>query len=654
LFAYALRETPLVEINNREGLEAWLQKQPREVAVALAARAALRVLPLIQNSARYGSNFPMDIALAVFRAAAVSWMAAKYPSDKSLRAEADSAATAAGAASTGRAPPAFAAAAAARAGAARGSVARGHAAEAAEAAYKALYEVIADAYADSITGSVENWDPEREADYGTSYAAPLWQAVTIDAIRVEEGATASDIAELPLWLQDQSGDTYRRVEFLWQKMKEALRAANQNWEVWIDWYEDRLYGPRPDKWGFAYIGIDNDLWNQGPAIVNPEIKRRIEGLEPPPQVVELSASGIATTSGLGFPSINVKEPKPRRRRKKEPKPSPVSEIPPQRPAALEPVWSNGILVLPSTSAEIDGDREALASALKVLRQEIVELADDADGEANIDKRPIVYLRRNAERIPDHAPTQDELFRLAHVKEFLEGYSKTVGEEWPDFLARRFHTLTLHFDRTIRQFPKWRAFVRNANKDRLTPEQAAEVPVLAHAMVDALRDEDAREFIDPLIPTALENLQAPMKSNSENAAQAQLPAIRTEGLLIAEDTVESINNIVKEAVAAALSDAKVPVALSRTKTAGKKVPKGIGATAKAAASGYADEAQKSVVKEAKRLGKETGPAVTQWVKRLVFGSKVVGGAAGGYGLAHLLIRVFPDKFQWLLHLMPFFS
>jgi hypothetical protein len=472
----------------------------------------------------------------------------------------------------------------------------------------------------------------------------LWRAASLDATRVEEGeevavmefrgnipVTASRIAGSPLWLQGQPD----QLQSLWREMKARLHAANQDWQVWTNWYDNRLDGRfRAEERELAYVHIDDALWHQGPAIVNAEIKRRIEGIS------------------YG----NLAEPKPRRRRKKEPKPSPVPEIPPQRPAALEPVWSNGILVLPPTSAETDGDPEALTSALKVLRQEIAELADDADGEANIDKRPIAYLRRNAERVPDHAPTQDELFRLAHVKEFLEGYSKIVNEEWPDFLARRFYTLTLHFDRTVRQFPKWRAFVRNASKDRLTPEQAAEVPVLAQAMVDALRDEDALEFIDPPIPAALENLQVPFQADGESAMGRGLVPIRPGQLLLAEDIVESMNNIAKEAFAAALADAGVgQVPSTTTRAVSKKIVKGIGATAKEAASGYTDKAQKSVIKEAKRLGDETGPAVTRWVKRLVFGgSALAGGTGAAYGLAHYLIHAFPDKFQWLQPLMAIFS
>jgi hypothetical protein len=603
-------EAPLADFKNRKELEAWLRTQPRGVSVSLASRAALRALPVVQTALLRG-GYMSGLVLPVFRATAVSWAAAKYPANEmELTAAAQPAHVAAGDASHADVHAA---------------------ATAADAAAYAAHTANAPASAFAIAPRAANAAANAYAIVANAAEAAydaLWSTVSTDATLMEQGRAASEIAGLPLWPNDQPDE----LRSLWQKMKETLLAAKQDWDVWTDWYDDRLAGRvREEERELAYVRIaddplnQGDPWNQGPAIVNAEIRRRIKKFKPPG------------------------------RKKKESKPSSTPKIPPQRPAALEPVWSNGILVLPSNSAETDGDPEALASALKVLREEIAELADDADGEANIDKRPIAYLRRNAERIPDHAPTQDELFHLAHVKEFLDGYSKTVNDEWPDFLARRFHTLTLHFDRTVRQFPKWRDFVRNAERDRLTPGQVAEVPELAQAMVDALRDEDAREFIDPPIPAALEKLQAPLKADSENAAQAQLPAIRSEGLLLAEDTVESINNIVKEAVAAALAEAQIPKAPSRTKAVGPKTTMGIRETAKEALSGFDAEVKKSVIKESKRLGKETGPALTKWAKRLFYGSAIAGTAtAATPALAERLIDAFPDKFHWLQAIIAFFS
>jgi hypothetical protein len=75
------REGPLVEINSSEELEEWLRKQPREVSVAFATRAALRVLPILQDARCRGfiGDFFAGIVLPVFRATGVAWAAAKYP-----------------------------------------------------------------------------------------------------------------------------------------------------------------------------------------------------------------------------------------------------------------------------------------------------------------------------------------------------------------------------------------------------------------------------------------------------------------------------------------------------------------------------------------------------------------------------------------------
>lgn len=76
-----MREEPLTDFMDFEEIEPWLRKQRREVAVALAARAALRVLPVIWT-ARGGvfkGDFFADVVLPVFRATGGAWTAAKYP-----------------------------------------------------------------------------------------------------------------------------------------------------------------------------------------------------------------------------------------------------------------------------------------------------------------------------------------------------------------------------------------------------------------------------------------------------------------------------------------------------------------------------------------------------------------------------------------------
>lgn len=72
------REAPLVEIKNEKDFEAWLQGKPRAVSIALAARASLRVLPLLQTK-EPDERYVRDIVLPSLRAMAVSQAVAKYP-----------------------------------------------------------------------------------------------------------------------------------------------------------------------------------------------------------------------------------------------------------------------------------------------------------------------------------------------------------------------------------------------------------------------------------------------------------------------------------------------------------------------------------------------------------------------------------------------
>jgi hypothetical protein len=264
----------LVKINNLDEFGAWLRKQPREVSVAFAARAALRVLPVLQT-AKPDERYMRDIVLPSFRATAVSWAAARYPAHETEL-------------STGAAAAAFVAfgptdVTALAANAAAQAVRATATPDAFTAADRAA-RYAADAFTDAIRDT-------KGIAAASSYAA-LWSAVSIDATQVEEGVAASVIAGSMPWplhvLQPEP------LQSLWQDLKAALLAAKQDWQVWTIWFDDRVASyVRDEERELAYVRIEDVLWDQGPATVNAEIRKRIEELEPPPPIAGAAAQPLS-------------------------------------------------------------------------------------------------------------------------------------------------------------------------------------------------------------------------------------------------------------------------------------------------------------------------------------------------------------------------
>lgn len=213
------------------------------MSVAFAARAALRVLPIVQEALRYKPN---DIILRVFGNLAFAWIAARYslhpkgyaPPTIDLGAFglASSAATSAGMA----------------AHLARGTVSKPNlAAE--------VFRCADDAFASTraaISADASGIGPAA-ASMAAAAQRAFWSAVSIDATGVETGATASDLASSPLWPQGQPD----WLQSLWREVKDALLAANQDWGVWIHCYDLRLSGHvRGEAIEFAYVRIEEALW----------------------------------------------------------------------------------------------------------------------------------------------------------------------------------------------------------------------------------------------------------------------------------------------------------------------------------------------------------------------------------------------------------
>ena len=266
--AYRRRGTK-PESNDQESLEVWLGGQSPEVVAAIAARTALRVAPLMYRDARKvrsandASAF-LALTSAVFRASALARVAAKYPTcANALNATALVAAARAAAAAAvvaqdfafwavGIAAPALAAAA--DAASARSLAA---AADARALAAPCVIPLAAPA------------GPSFLACYATADWA-LRAEIRFDA-SAERKLGAHGLADLRLWSQGVAD----WVEGAWEGLKLAL-PRDGGWDVWIDWYEDRLRGgSRGEAYELVFVSAPLEVWDKGPAAANAWIKEHL-------------------------------------------------------------------------------------------------------------------------------------------------------------------------------------------------------------------------------------------------------------------------------------------------------------------------------------------------------------------------------------------
>jgi hypothetical protein len=260
----------LAEIEDRKNLERWLADKPREVAVAIAARAALRVSPELRALfllLEYSESVrePQDILSPLLRASLMSWVAANCPTyridDKTARTASAEAANAASAIHSAASADAANSAAGRRTYGAWARVAAIDAADVAVAAARS--HAVADAAAGAFV-----------ADAVVHDRADAWRAVSSDIAMIEGEGIAGFVGNLlatqPLW----PGEPPDWALEHWQALKSELLSLDQDWDVWTRWYEDRLYGrPFNEALEVARVSeIAEEEWKQGPAVVNARIK----------------------------------------------------------------------------------------------------------------------------------------------------------------------------------------------------------------------------------------------------------------------------------------------------------------------------------------------------------------------------------------------
>ncbi len=277
-----------LEFRDSDALEEWLQRQPREVSVIIAARAALRVLPVAASEfSTLGARQFGELISTVFRATALAWVAAKYPA----RAEALSSRSAAVAAST------VAYAATRDNSPARASFAAVNAAQAADATNTAFAHSAA-----FVT-------------YIANTTAAAWEALSRDVGFLSQGGAVAALADRPLW----PDGTPTESSLLWAKLAVKLPvdhnwgiASNsdsnhagdfvvlppgEHWEVWTRWYDERLAGApaHGDAYELVFATIPKEVWKEGPAAANRWIKEHLP--KSPPTIKPLENIPCVFTFG---------------------------------------------------------------------------------------------------------------------------------------------------------------------------------------------------------------------------------------------------------------------------------------------------------------------------------------------------------------------
>lgn len=225
------------------------------------------------------------------------------------------------------------------------------------------------------------------------------------------------------------------------------------------------------------------------------------------------------------------------------------------------------------------------------------------------------------------PSQYQLFRLGHLKELFATYGKTVNEQWPEFLASRYHALTLQFDRTLRQSSLWREFTRNATMETFTTEQVVEAGMLAEGVAGELRAHEAADFVNPTLPASIERLSelASQANADKHILSPQIQNSSTASERLAIDIVEGINNTLKRISEAALQG-KIYVSshlhdVSTTLADGGK--------------DYAENLGKGFKKAARKQGLVDGENAFKWLRRVT----ITGGT--GVGISQF-ISSYPSK------------
>lgn len=238
----------LLRFTDENSGQDWFSVQSKNVAVTLATRSALRVLPLLGDVIAQENNiFERIKILTFFRSIMVANCSSLRISgleeniEPILRASSTVSFTPLGS---------------------------GRAHSVSSSIHNALRSVANNNNKNfNASYAVEN---ELAARYEHTDPKEIFKAIYADADAILD----KEIAYLPIWL---GVSPELIISTSWENLRDALISAeDEDWGVWTDWYEAQLRGDPVDiDLERAKALIPNEIWEQGPKVANAEIRRLI-------------------------------------------------------------------------------------------------------------------------------------------------------------------------------------------------------------------------------------------------------------------------------------------------------------------------------------------------------------------------------------------